>query len=100
MSLKQNRKVLDKNQLVKNTHPLGNLPLFQSAGFFGRRHELQKIENKHKWSDESVDTLLHKYMSCRKALSKLFMYEMEIINNLIQMQFSVNLFNKKDNKET
>ena len=62
--------------------------------------ELKKIRNKHKWSDENIDSLLQKYMSSRRALSKLFMYEMDIMNNLIHVQFGIHLFKKKDNKET
>ena len=62
--------------------------------------ELKKITNKHKWSDENIDSLLQKFTSSHQALSKLFMYEMDIINNLIQQQFGVHLFNKKDNKDT
>ena len=62
--------------------------------------ELKKIRNKHKWSDENIDSLLQKYMSSRQALSKLFMYEMDIMNNLIHVQFGIHLFKKKDNKET
>ena len=61
--------------------------------------ELKNITNKHKWSDENIYSLLQRYMSSRQALSKLFMYEMDIINNLIQQQFGVHLFNKKDNKD-
>ena len=56
--------------------------------------ELKKITNKHKWSDKNIDSLLQKYLSNHQALSKLFMYEMDIINNLIQQQFGVHLFNK------
>ena len=62
--------------------------------------ELKKIRNKHKWCDENIDSLLQKYMSSRRALSKLFMYEMDIMNNLIHVQFGIHLFKKKDNKET
>ena len=60
---------------------------------------LKLIKNKHKWSDENIDSLLRNYMSSRRALSKLFMYEMDIMNNLIHTQFSVYLFKRKDNKE-
>ena len=63
-------------------------------------NQLKEITNKHKWRDETIDSLLQKYMSSRRALSKLFMYEMDIMNNLIHSQFGVNLFKKKDNKET
>ena len=60
---------------------------------------LKNIQNKHKWSDENIDSLLRKYMSSRRAISKLFMYEMDIMNNLIHHQFGIYLFKTKDNKE-
>ena len=37
-------------------------------------------------------------MSSHRCLTKLFMYEMDIINNCIHKQFGIHLFKKKDNK--
>ena len=59
---------------------------------------LKGIDNKHKWKNESIDSLLHKYMSSKNDLSKLFVYEMDIINNKVQEHFGKSLFNAKDNK--
>ena len=60
---------------------------------------LKGIDNKHKWRNESIDSLLHKYMSSKNALSKLFVYKMDIINNKVQEHFGKSLFNAKDNKK-
>ena len=61
--------------------------------------KLQEIDNKHKWNNESVDTLIKCYLSNRKCISKLFMYEMDIINIEVNDFFGKTLFWKNDSKQ-
>ena len=60
--------------------------------------KLQQIENKHSWKSETVDTLLKKYFGSKAALSKLFMYEMDVINAEVIDSFGKELFKKTDSK--
>ena len=58
--------------------------------------ELKKIDNKHNWINHSVDSLLKDFLSSRKAVSKLFLYEMDIINTDVHSIFCKELFKKGD----
>ena len=60
--------------------------------------EMKKINNKHNWILETIDTFIVKYFRSRSALGKLFMYEMDIINSAVHDFFGIHLFQKKDNK--
>ena len=61
------------------------------------RH-LQTIENKHNWKCVSVDMFLKQYLSNKLAISKLFLYKMDIINSEMQSTFGKELFKKSDLK--
>ena len=60
--------------------------------------ELKKIDNKHNWINHNVDSLLKDFLSSRKAVSKLFLYKMDIINREVHSTFSKELFKKGDPK--
>ena len=59
---------------------------------------LQKFKNKHNWRNENIDSLLKKYMSSKASLNKLFLYEMDLINNQVYESLGKYLFDKKDKK--
>ena len=59
---------------------------------------LQKIRNKHDWKNENIDSLLKKYMSSKASLNKLFLYEMDLINDQVHDSLGKYLFDKKDKK--
>ena len=60
---------------------------------------LQELNNKHNWNEESVDSLLKEYFNSISGISKLFMYEMDIINEHVKNYFGKELFQKKDCKQ-
>ena len=60
--------------------------------------ELKKLNNKHNWKNETIDGLIVKYFKSKNAMSKLFMYEMDIINGKVNEHFGIYLFQKKDSK--
>ena len=60
---------------------------------------LQTLNNKHNWKRENIDSLLQKYMSSKASLNKLFLYEMDLINDQVYESFGKYLFNKKDKKD-
>ena len=60
--------------------------------------ELQKKDNKHNWRCHNVDSLLKNYLSSRRAVAKLFLYEMDIINLEVRASFGKKLFKKGDAK--
>ena len=60
--------------------------------------ELKKIQNKHNWMSETIDTLLDKYFKSKSGLDKLFLYEMDVINSEVYKYFRKYLFKKTDNK--
>ena len=62
-------------------------------------HNLQELNNKHNWNNESVDSLLKEYFNSRIGISKFFMYEMDIINQQVKHFFGKELFQKKDCKQ-
>ena len=59
---------------------------------------LQKFKNKHNWKNENIDSLLKKYMSSKASLNKLFLYEMDLINDQVHDSLGKYLFDKKDKK--
>ena len=60
--------------------------------------KLKAIDNKHKWSLETVDTFIQKYLSSKKGIEKLFAYELDIICNEIFECFGKQIFQKNDKK--
>ena len=60
--------------------------------------ELKSLNNKHNWKNETIDGLIVKYFKSKNAISKLFMYEMDIINCKVNEHFGIYLFQKKDSK--
>ena len=60
--------------------------------------ELRKFNNKHKWHNESVATLIQKYLSSRKNIEKLFMYELDAICKVVREHFGKLLFKPGDKK--
>ena len=60
---------------------------------------LQTLNNKHNWKKENIDSLLQKYMSSKSSLNKLFLYEMDLINDKVFESFGKFLYNKKDKKD-
>ena len=61
--------------------------------------KLQEIDNKHKWSNENIDSFMRKFLSSKRNISKLFKYEMDIVNNEIMEVFGKCLFKKNDSKQ-
>ena len=60
--------------------------------------KLKLIDNKHKWSLETVDTFIQKYLSSKKGIDKLFAYELDIICEEIFECFGKQIFQKSDKK--
>ena len=60
---------------------------------------LQEMNNKHNWQHETVDSLLRKYFNSKFGISKLFMYEMDVINREVKHYFGKQLFQKSDCKQ-
>ena len=60
--------------------------------------ELKKLNNKHNWKNETIDGLIVKYFKSKNAMSKLFMYKIDIINGKVNEHFGIYLFQKKDSK--
>ena len=60
--------------------------------------KLKAIDNKHKWSLETVDTFIQKYLSSKKSIEKLFAYELDIISDEILQCFGKQIFQKSDKK--
>ena len=60
--------------------------------------QLRKYNNKHKWQNESVDTLIQKYLSSHKNIEKLFMYKLNAICKVVKEDFGKLLFKPGDKK--
>ena len=60
--------------------------------------KLQTIDNRHNWTNESIDTFIRKYLSCKKNIAKLFKYEMDIINEEVYNMFDKCQFKTNDSK--
>ena len=57
-------------------------------------NDLKCIDNKHKWKEETIVSFLRKYLSSKRNMSKLFLYELDVINCQVQKNF-----NKNDTKK-
>ena len=62
--------------------------------------QLRKFNNKHRWHNESVDTLIQKYLSSHKNIEKLFMYKLDAICKVVKEDFGKLLFKPGDKKTT
>ena len=60
--------------------------------------ELRKLNNKHDWRNKTIDTFIREFLSSKKNISKLFKYELDIINKQVFEFFGKNLFQKNDSK--
>ena len=85
-----------------STHNISNISTSSSGRSCIRSilDELKKINNKHNWMSETIDSLLEKYFKSRSGLEKLFLYEMDVINSEVHNHFGKYLFKKTDNKRT
>ena len=90
---------LDMNQVSSLTN-ISNISLTSTGDSCLRSilDKLKKIKNKHNWRNENVNSFVTKYFSSKSNISKLFLYEMDIINAEINTCFGKNVFNKKDTK--
>ena len=61
--------------------------------------QLRALQNKHNWKNESVDSFIKNYLSTKKKISKLFKYEMDIINEEVMRTFNKVLFKCQDSKQ-
>ena len=61
-------------------------------------NSLKTIDNKHNWNSHSIDSFPRNYLSSKAAISKLFLYEMDIINSEVKATFGKELFKKNDPK--
>ena len=61
-------------------------------------HKLKEKYNKHNWRNESLDSFVKKYLSSKKGINKLFNYELDVINDVIEREFGKNIFHKNDKK--
>ena len=85
-----------------STHNISNVSTSSSGCSCIRSmlEELKKINNKHNWISETIDSLLEKYLKCKSGLEKLFLYEMDVINSEVHNHFGKYLLKKTDNKCT
>ena len=61
--------------------------------------KLQRLKkNKHKWDELTTNGFLTNFLSSSAAISKLFLYEMDVINEEIHRSYGKYLFNPKDKK--
>ena len=59
---------------------------------------LKKLQNKHNWKQHNVNSFLDNYLKSKKSIGKLFLYEMDVINEEVMSCFGKQLFQKKDVK--
>ena len=59
---------------------------------------LKKLQNKHNWKQHNVNSFLDNYLKSKKSIGKLFLYEMDVINEEVMSSFGKQLFQKKDVK--
>ena len=59
---------------------------------------LKKLQNKHNWKQHNVNSFLENYLKSKKSIGKLFLYEMDVINEEVMSSFGKQLFQKKDVK--
>ena len=60
--------------------------------------ELKKLNNKHNWKQHNVNSFLENYLKSKNSIGKLFLYEMDVINEEVMSYFGRQLFQKKDVK--
>ena len=60
--------------------------------------ELKKLNNKHNWKQHNVNSFLENYLKSKNSIGKLFLYEMDVINDEVMSCFGKQLFQKKDVK--
>ena len=92
----------DYENIEDNIHNLSSVST-ESAGdscMKKRLFQLRNYQNKHKWQNESVDTLIHKYLSSRKNIEKLFMYKLDAMCKVVKQDFGKLLFKPGDKKAT
>ena len=88
----------DLNKL--SLHNISNISTMSTGESCIKRilEKLKERQNKHNWRNETLDSFVHKYLSSKKAINKLFNYELDIINDEIQREFGKNIFQKNDKK--
>ena len=59
---------------------------------------LKKLKNKHNWKEHNVNSFLENYLKSKNGIEKLFLYEMDVINEEVMSCFGKQLFQKKDVK--
>ena len=59
---------------------------------------MKKLNNKHNWKQHNVNSFLENYLKSKNSIGKLFLYEMEVINEKVMSCFGKQLFQKKDVK--
>ena len=59
---------------------------------------LKKLRNKHNWKQHNVNSFLENYLKSKNSIGKLFLYEMDVINEEVMSCFGKQLFQKKDVK--
>ena len=59
---------------------------------------LKKFNNKHNWKQHNVNSFLENYLKSKNSIGKLFLYEMDVINDEVMSYFGKQLFQKKDVK--
>ena len=56
---------------------------------------LKKLKNKHNWKQHNVNSFLENYLKSKNGKGKLFLYEMDVINEEVMSCFGKQLFQKK-----
>ena len=59
---------------------------------------LKKLNNKYNWKQHNVNSFLENYLKSKICIGKLFLYEMDVINEEVMSCFGKQLFQKKDVK--
>ena len=59
---------------------------------------LKKLNNKHNWNQHNVNSFLENYLKSKSSIAKLFLYEMDVINEEVMSCFGKEIFQKKDGK--
>ena len=48
---------------------------------------LKKLKNKHNWKQHNVNSFLENYLKSKNSIGKLFLYEMDVINEEVMSCF-------------
>ena len=59
---------------------------------------LKKLKNKHNWNQHNVNSFLENYLKSKNSIGKLFLYEMDVLNEEAMSCFGKQLFQKIDVK--